>query len=80
MGRGVSEEEEEEEEGVRGGGVTYKPQGDDADEIHDNVAATAEDDGVEGDEGLGTAEGEERVGVGLWVGSVRRCVEGAVKG
>lgn len=50
----------------RGEGLTYKPQGEDADDIHDNVAALAEDGGVDGDKGLRAAvEGEEVLGDGL---------------
>lgn len=52
--------------GRTAGGDTYKPEGDDADDVHDDVAAFSEDDGVERDEWLGAAEGEERVGVGLF--------------
>jgi hypothetical protein len=38
---------------------TYEPEGDDADYIHEDVAAFAEDDGVERHEWLRRAEGEE---------------------
>lgn len=49
----------------KGGGEAYEPQGDDADDVHEDVAAFAEDNGVERDEGLGRAKREESVGVGL---------------
>lgn len=46
-------------------GETYEPKGNDADDVHENVAAFTEDYGVERDERLGRAEGEERIGVRL---------------
>lgn len=52
--------------GVEGrAGGAYEPEGNDADDVHENVAAFAEDYGVERDERLGRAEGEERIGVRL---------------
>ena len=41
---------------IVGGGLTYEPQGDDANDIHEDVAAFTEDDSVEGDKRLRRAE------------------------
>ena len=44
---------------------THQPQGYDADDDHEDMPASTQDDGVERDEGLGRAEGEERFGIRL---------------
>lgn len=45
----------------------YKPQGDDANDVHRNMTAPAKNDVVKWDKWLGRAEAEQRIGIRLYV-------------
>lgn len=45
--------------------IAYKPQGDDADDVHGDMTAPAKNDIVKGDEWLRRTEAKQRIGIRL---------------